>query len=216
MWQTLAALGVVAAMVGVLALLVTTPAMAVREIRIEGADRVSESEIRGALHDIEGTPIALVRPDEVRERLAQFSALQTVAVDLAPPSTMIVRVHERIPVARTADGELVDAAGVRMGAPREGEDSLPVLVDIELGSPEFEAVAHVLRNLAPDLLARTEQVSAASDSDIELVLHGGQRIVWGSRDETALKSAAALVLLDHEVSEGRVIDVTAPGHPVVR
>ncbi|HIY65613.1 MAG TPA: FtsQ-type POTRA domain-containing protein [Candidatus Agrococcus pullicola] len=208
--------GVVAVSIGVLVALVTTPVMSVREIRVEGADRVSADEIREALQDQFGTPIALVSEEEVGERLSGFAALESYAVDLAPPSAIVIRVHERVPVALTEDGELVDAAGINLGEPRDGEGDLPTVVDVTIGGDTFASVSRVLVNLSPEMLARVETVTAESPQSISMTIDSGETVIWGGPEQSTLKSDTVQVLLASDAVNGRTIDVSAPEHPVVR
>lgn len=208
--------GVIAVCLGILVALVTTPVMSVREIRVEGVDRVSADEIRDALEDQLGTPIALVSDEEVGERLSGFVALESYAVDLAPPSAIVIRVHERVPVALTEDGDLIDAAGVNLGEPREGEGDLPTIVDVTIGGEAFASVSRALVNLSPEMLERVETVTAESPQSIRLTIDTGETVIWGGPEQSTLKSDTVQVLLSSDAVSGRVIDVSAPEHPVVR
>lgn len=196
--------------------LVTSPAMSVREIRVAGSDRVSADEIRAALDDQLGKPLALVREDEVGQRLQGFAALESFSVDLAPPSTIVIRVIEREPVALTESGELMDAAGVTLGEPREGEGELPTVVGVTPGGETFAAVARVLQNLPPELLTRIETVTAETPESIQLTVDSGETVIWGGAEQSTLKADTVRVLLDGHVTDGGTIDVSAPEHPVVR
>ena len=211
-------LGAGAALValGVLVGLVMSPAMSVREIRVEGADRVSVEEIQAALEDQMGTPIALVREGEIGVRLRGFAALETFAVDLAPPSAIVIRVRERQPVALTEDGDLIDAAGVNLGQPREGESDLPTVRGVTVGGDTFASVARVLQNLPSELRERVDSVTAETPQSIELEVDTGETIVWGGPEQSTLKSDTVLVLLASDAVTGMLIDVSAPEHPVVR
>lgn len=209
-------LGVVAVALGILIGLVTTPVMSVREIRVEGVDRVNAEEIRAALDDQLGRPIALVREQDVGERLNQFAALESYAVDLAPPSAIVIRVRERVPVALTESGSLIDAAGVDLGEPREGEADLPTIVDVTIGGDTFAAVSRVLVNLSPEMLSRVETITAESAQSITMTVDTGETVIWGGAEQSTLKSDTVQVLLSSDAVSGSIIDVSAPEHPVVR
>ena len=208
--------GVVVLVIGILIALVTTPIMSVREIRVEGTDRVSAEQIAASLESQLGKPIALVSDDEIGAALEQFTSLESYAVDLLPPSTLLIRIQERVPVALDESGNLIDAAGVDLGAPREGEGDLPTVVGLSSGSAEFEAVASVLKNLSPFMLEQVSEITASSSQSIQLKTEGGETIIWGGPDQSRLKSDTVQALLQSDAVKGKTIDVSAPEHPVVR
>ena len=209
-------LGAVVLALGVLIALVTTPIMSVREIRVEGADRVTEEQITTALESQLGKPIALVSDEEIGEALQEFAALESYAVDLLPPSTLLIRITERTPVALSANGTLLDAAGVDLGEPREGEGDLPTVKDAVPGTAEFEAIARVLTNLSPFMLEHVNEISASSPQSVQLRTDSGETVIWGGADQSTLKSETVQALLLSDAVEGKTIDVSAPEHPVVR
>lgn len=209
-------IGAVVVALGILIALVTTPVMSVREIRVEGSDRVTEEQVVEALEAQLGKPIALVNDSEIGDALSQFTALESYAVDLLPPSTLLIRITERTPVALSADGNLLDAAGIDLGAPREGEGNLPTVKDVAPGSPEFEAISRVLTNLSPFMLEHVSEISASSPQSIQLRTDRGQTVIWGGADQSTLKSETVQALLQSDAVEGKTIDVSAPEHPVVR
>ncbi|MGO1404751.1 cell division protein FtsQ/DivIB [Agrococcus casei] len=208
--------GVVIVAIGILIALVTTPIMSVREIRVEGTDRVSEEQIVAALEGQLDKPIALVSEEEIGEALQQFTSLESYAVDLLPPSTLLIRIQERIPVAVDENGHLLDAAGVSLGEPRDGEGDLPTIVGVAADTAEFEAVASVLKNLSPFMLEHVAEITASSSQSIQLKTEGGETIVWGGPDQSRLKSDTVQALLQSDAVKGKTIDVSAPEHPVVR
>lgn len=208
-------LGVVVVAIGILVALVTTPVMSVREIRVEGADRVSAEEIRAALDDQIGKPIALVSEDEVGQRLNGFAALESYAVDLAPPSAIVIRVNEREPIALTEQGTLLDAAGIDLGEPREGEAELPTVVDVTIGGETYAAVSRVLVNLSPEMLSRIDTITAESSQAITMTVDSGETLIWGGPERSTLKSDTAEAILGSDTISGSTIDVSSPDHPVV-
>ena len=208
-------LGSVVLVLGVLIALVTTPIMSVKEIRVEGSDRVSSEKIVSALESQLGKPIALVSDAEIGAALEQFTALESYAVDLLPPSTVLIRITERIPVALHEDGQLLDAAGVNLGEPRSGEGDLPTIVGVTAGTDEFDAVARVLSNLSEVMLEQVTEITASSTQSIQLKTEG-ETIIWGGPQDSRLKSDTVQALLASDAVEGKTIDVSAPEHPVVR
>lgn len=200
--------------------LVWSPLMSVREVQVEGAERIDPAAVQAALADQLGEPIATVTEAEVAERLQTIPQIESFRVDVVPPSTVIVRLIERRPVAiiDAAEGaSVIDAAGVVLGVVDATTDALPRLTGVEVGSPEFEAVATVLVSVPSDVLVQTETIEASTPSDIRLTLATGQTVQWGGAEQSPLKAdVVAALMATQDPSAAAVLDVRAPEHPVVR
>lgn len=200
--------------------LVWSPLMAVREVRVEGAERLDPAVVQQALAGSVGQPIATVTEEAVAERLRAIPQIESFRVDVVPPSSVVVHLVERRPVA-VAPGEggevVIDAAGVVLGGVDAETSALPRLDGIDLGSPEFEAVASMLVSVPPSVLEATERIEAPSPSDIRLALASGQTVRWGGAEDSRLKADVVEALLaTQDPAVAVVLDVRAPEHPVVR
>ncbi|UOW00220.1 FtsQ-type POTRA domain-containing protein [Agrococcus sp. SCSIO52902] len=200
--------------------LVWSPLMAVREVRVQGVERLDAAVVQEALGDAMGEPIATVTEEGVAQRLSTIPQIESFRVDVVPPSTVIVHVVERRPVAivPTASGEaVIDAAGVALGPVDEATAMLPRLDGVELGSAEFEAIAAMLVAVPTSVLEATATISAPTESDIRLSLTSGQTVLWGGADESRLKAdVVAALLATQDPAVAVVLDVRAPEHSVVR
>lgn len=200
--------------------LVWSPLMAVRDVRVEGADRLDPAAVQAALGGHVGEPIATVTEEGVAAQLQAIPQIESFRLEVVPPSTMIVRIVERRPVAIIpADGgeRVIDAAGVVLGGVDATTGSLPRLVGVEPGSPEFEAVATVLVSVPTEVLSTTQSIEAPTPSDIRLTLASGQSVQWGGAEDSRLKAdVVAALIATQDPSVARVLDVRAPEHPVVR
>ena len=200
--------------------LVWSPRKAVRAVPVEGAERIDPAVVQQALADQVGEPIATVSEEVVAERLATIPQIESFRLDVVPPSTVIVRLVERRPVA-IVEGEsgasMIDAAGVVLGPAGDAAGSLPRLEGIEIGSEQFEAVATMLVSVPSEVLEATEIVEAPTPSDIRLTLETGQVVQWGGAEESPLKAdVVAALMATQDPSAAAVLDVRAPEHPVVR
>ncbi|WP_413320568.1 FtsQ-type POTRA domain-containing protein [Agrococcus sp. 1P02AA] len=215
----LAAGGLVLALL-VLVGLVWSPLMSVREVQVEGADRIDPAAVQEALADQVGQPIATVTEAGIAERLQAIPQIESFRVDVVPPSSVIVHLVERRPVAVVESGagaSVIDAAGVVLGSVDETTDALPRLTGVETGTEEFEAVATLLVSVPSEVLAATETIEAPTASDIRLTLDTGQQVQWGGADQSPLKADVLAALMSTQDPEtARVLDVRAPEHPVVR
>ncbi|MCR8671191.1 FtsQ-type POTRA domain-containing protein, partial [Agrococcus sp. HG114] len=199
--------------------LVWSPLMSVREVRVEGTERLGAAVVQSALAEAVGQPIATVTEAGVAERLRSIPQIESFRLDVVPPSTVVVHVVERRPAAIApgpAGEQVIDAAGVALGAVDETTAGLPRLDGVEVGSEAFDAIATVLVSVPAEVLASTESISAASPSDIRLLLRSGQSVVWGGEEESQLKADVLAALLEtQDPALARVLDVSAPEHPVV-
>lgn len=218
--NALLGVGVLAVAFLVLVGLVWSPLMSVREVQVEGVDRIDPATVQTALADQLGEPIATVTEAEVAERLQAIPQIESFRLDVVPPSTVIVRVVERRPVAiveSDAGASVIDAAGVVLGAVDESTSALPRLDGVEVGSEAFEAVATVLVSVPTSVLQATESIAAPTPSDIRLTLDSGQTVRWGGAEESQLKAdVVAALMATQDPSAASELDVRAPEHPVVR
>ncbi|WP_460510562.1 cell division protein FtsQ/DivIB [Frigoribacterium salinisoli] len=222
---SLTAAGLVVVLVASVLVAVFSPLLALRTVTVEGAERVDPAAVQAALGDQMGTPLALLDFDEVERSLEAFPLIASYVTETAPPDTLVVRISERQPVATVAVGDgfdLVDPAGVvvqRLGARPEG---VP-LVDVgaaEVDGPLFRAVGEVLLGLPVQLRATVDTATASTPDDVTLTLTTGERVVWGSADESARKAQvlAGLVADQARRDPGADVeyDVSAPDAGIIR
>lgn len=189
----------------------------VEDVRVEGAPDGLAAEIRTAAGAPIGTPLARVDTGAMAERVAAVPAVAGVDVDRAWPSTLVVRVSPREPLAllRTADGDrAVDRTGA-VFVPVEPVEGLPRLEapgEDEAATARGAAVG-VLSGLPAELAARVAAVRATTDADVELVLDDGSSVRWGAPDRTARKAEVLAALLTQQAA---AYDVSAPERPTVR
>ena len=211
--------GSVVALVATIAVGAYSPLMALREVRVEGAQRIPAAEVQGAFTSILGTPLPLIDRAEVHSALSKFPLIETYATETIPPGTLVVRIVERTPVGviETDSGlELVDAAGVVIDRPEDVPDGQP-LIETEGGVADegFRAVAAVVRSLPAEVRAQLTGATADTADDVELELAGGATVVWGSAEQSELKAdvLASLMLAAPPDTVSRY-DVSAPTSPV--
>lgn len=198
-----------------------SPLMALREVRVEGVSRIPSSDIRAAFDDRVGTPLPLISTDEVQATLSEFPLIETYSTETVPPGTLVVRIVERAPVGVVEGSSgftAVDAAGVVIEEYDERPEGLPLItVDDGIRGDAFHSVGAVLRSLPADLLARITTVTAETPDDVGFDLADGATVVWGSSEESALKSTVLVRLMAAAPpdSVGRY-DVSAPLSPVTQ
>ncbi|WP_427869083.1 FtsQ-type POTRA domain-containing protein [Leucobacter luti] len=201
---------------------VFTPLMAVRDIQVEGTQAMNPDDVTGALARFDGVPLALVDDAEVHQALEPFPLVQRYAVERVPPSTLIVRIEERVPVMSIKEGEIFsvyDAAGVLLSSADAPAEGVPVgtgaLAD-RSGVP-FRTAARALRDMPAELRAQVAAVSASSGQDVTFALTSGVEVIWGDAERSAYKALvlqrmlASLAAQERPVSQ---VDVSSPGAPV--
>ncbi|MGW9405670.1 cell division protein FtsQ/DivIB [Arthrobacter sp. NPDC055585] len=201
-----------------------SPALALKNIQLEGNSLLPPQEAETALAPLLGTPLALISDSDAAELLADRPEIEGVEVTAVPPSDLIVTVTERVPVAVLQNGRefvLIDEEGRQLKAVAErGEAALP-LIDggtEAVNSTVFSTVTQVLAALPPNVLAQLDHASAETVDSVELKLTSGQTVFWGSAEANAAKARAleALLLMPAADPPVSVFDVSTPNRPVTR
>lgn len=196
-----------------------SPLMALRDVRVEGAQRIPAADIVAAFDGELGTPLPLIAHDAVHDALADFTLIETYSTETIPPGTLVVRIVERTPVGvLEADGglELVDAAGVVIERPSERPEGQPLItVEGGIGSDGFRAVAAVVRSLPAVVRGQLVAARAETSDDVELELTGGATVVWGGAGDSVLKATVLAALMRAAPPDTvSTYDVSSPSSPV--
>ncbi|WP_316314349.1 FtsQ-type POTRA domain-containing protein [Clavibacter michiganensis] len=214
----LGALGAVLTLAIVVGIAVYSPLLALRTVEVEGADRVSPSSIQAALSDQVGTPLPLVDLDRVGDELRAFPLIRSYSTESRPPSTLVIRIVERTPVAVIQSGagfDLVDPAGITIERTTARPDGYP-LIDLpsaDFSSPRFQAAAAVLVALPADFLPQVDSIQANTTDDVMLTLRSGKKVLWGSGERSIDKAQVLQALVKARGDVGSY-DVSAPDAPV--
>lgn len=215
----------VAVIAALLAAAIFSPVLAVGTVSVSGTRLLTPDQVQAALEPLRGRPLPQVSDDEVGRLLEPLVQIKSVSIEARPPSELVVKVMERVPVALVKQGEeyqLVDVDGVKLATKADPASvSLPVIDGGAgaIGKDLFQATAAVLGALPPEVLAKLSNASAQSVDAVELKLVDGQTIVWGNAGEKELKAkvlAALLKVPKDPKNPVRVYDVSVPRHPVTR
>jgi cell division protein FtsQ len=204
---------------------VYSPLMALRTIDVKGASRVDATEVRRALSDQLGTPLARLDFGEVKKDLAAFPLIESYVTEEAPPNTLVVTITERTPIVAVQSGsgyDLVDPAGIVVQSMPKRPDALPVadVRSTQLGSSVFRTMTEVVLALPSTVRAQTTEVTASTADDVTLTMRDGSKVVWGSPDASDRKAALLAALVkDHDTrAPGTKVeyDVSAPDNGIIR
>lgn len=213
----LSAIGAVVLLVGGSAAAAYSPLFAVERITVVGASTLDPAAVEGALSGQIGTPLALVDASEVKAALLTFPLIETYSLEAKPPHDLTVRIVERTPVGvirSDAGYTLVDAAGVALSTTSDQPAGQPLLeIDGGTDSDAFESAGLVIRSLPADVRAGLTGVRASTRDDVTLTVSSGLIVVWGSSENSPLKSEALAKALIAK-PDASSIDVTSP-HAVV-
>jgi cell division protein FtsQ len=211
-------LGVLVVLGGLAWLVYGTPVLGVRDVRVVGTELLTPQQVQQAAGVSDDEPLARVDLDHVRARVRAIPAVDRVVVRRSWPSTLIVEVVERTPVAAVPSGKdftLIDRSGV----PYRQVDSKPAdlpLMRLATPGPADEntrSALTVLGALSADLRQQLVAVSVAAPAQIKLELRKDRTVVWGDDTQSDTKSQVATALLKKATSE---IDVSAPTVVTIR
>jgi cell division protein FtsQ len=176
------------AMVAAVTFALRSPLLAINHIAVRGNTRVSTGEVQAVLGNLRGENLLTANLDAYRARLVDSPWVASVSLRRVLPSTVEVRVAERVPMALARLGEqlyLVDPSGVIIDefGPQYAEFDLPIvdgLVDKDgrgataIDAQRARATARVIDALAlrPDIRARVSQLDVHDIHDVIAILKG--------------------------------------------
>ena len=219
----LISLGSVALILLVAVLAAFSPLMAVTKIEVLGTSRLNAATVSRALDSQLGKPLPLVDFGVIKNDLAKFPLIRSYSTETHPPGTLIVRIVERRPLGLLKVGDkfnLVDAAGVVIATTPERPGGYPLItMDPKASSAQaktgFAASAAVLAALPASVLPQVDSVTAKTRDDVTLTLLSGQKVLWGSPDQSELKAADLAGLLKN-APDASGYDVSSPQSPVTQ
>ncbi|HET8599684.1 MAG TPA: FtsQ-type POTRA domain-containing protein [Segeticoccus sp.] len=192
--------------------------LAARQVRVAGLDGLSRSRVVATARVPLGTPLARVDLGAVRARVARIPSVRAVDVSRSWPHTVRIAVTERVPVAVIDRGhglQALDRAGVTFGHFSHPPAGLPLVRSSSGARADALAEAgKVAASLPPEVLRRVDHVDVATVDRIELRLHDGRTVMWGSAAQSAAKAEVLDVLLRRR--HVQLIDVSVPGRPTTR
>lgn len=215
-------LGSVALLAVSVAVLTLSPALALRQVNVEGSSRVEPRVIEEALAGLYGEPLARVSADRVSEALEPIALIQAFTTRIEPPHTLVVTIMERQPVGVIQSGSefvVVDPAGVSLWREATRPEGLPRITSSPGANPSsFSASVRALAAIPEEVLAQIDAVSATTLDDVRFTMTGSEHVVvWGSGERSREKARvlpAALVAAG--LGQAKVIDVTTPDSVVIR
>lgn len=185
----------------------------IKKIDVRGANQVPVQLITDTAQISLNTQLLRVPTSIVVERLTTISQIGRAEVRRGWPSTLVIEVTERIPLALTdtpAGRFLVDASGIAY-LPAPGDANFPLISGPDDAS---RAVSILAWQSFPDWL-KAEVVITNTDNpnSIWFTLTSGRKVIWGDLTKAEEKSAVLKVL---RRMAGSIYDVSTPEVPVVK
>ena len=185
------------------------------EVRIsaatDAAGPLADDEVLATVGVADGTPLLRISPSEVEERVAALPQVASVTVSRSWPTTLVVDVTRRVPVAAVAlpsgGFDVVDATGAVI---RQSPTEVPGVPLVRASGAGLTAAVSVVSEMPDWLREKVESVEASTRNDVTLNLRNGSIVTWGNAEEGEFKARVLKVLL--EVKALRY-DVSAPSVP---
>jgi cell division protein FtsQ len=203
------------------------PLLSVRAVRVDGVATLPAVQVQETAGIAPGTPLLRVDVDAAAARVARLPQVADVEVTRGWPSTVVITVVERTPLAVVEDAgrrTLVDVDGVLFdtitGEPPAGVVPLEV-ADPGPGDPATEAGLAAVAALPPEVREQVTRVTAEDDGEaVGLRLADGTDVIWGNGSQPGRKAAVLVALLQQlaggDLEPAEQLDVSAPGAVVLR
>lgn len=198
----------------------------VRRVEVRGNGRLAPAEVRGLAADARGRNLWLLALDDVARSVETHPWIARAEVRRDLPSTLVVEIEERIPVAWVADpdgGAAVAADGVVVQRRADGAGLVAIgeVDGIEEPGSLTGAPRQSLRVVAslPPRIRREVAEASLHGEGVILRLRSGARVLYGRAESLGAKRATLGALLDwidaNEVPAG-LVDLRAPASPAIR
>ena len=153
------------------------------ELLISGNQHISSEEIASQLNEFVGQPMLLANVDAMRSELEGNRWIKSAVVKKIYPSTLSVKISERLPVAlwKSRDALIVvDTSGYPITRARIEHMHLPQVV----GEGANDAASDLLQEIAkyPHLVAKMNAYVRVADRRWNLVFHEGPDVLLPAKD----------------------------------
>lgn len=194
----------------------------VRDIQIKGTALVRSEQVEQIVGLGPDDALASVDLGAVASTIEQqLPPVKSASVSRSWPSTLVVTITERTPVATvTVDGApwLIDATGTPYLAVADYPGELPTLLPLEVEDPSPKSLATreavtVIAGLTDDVRELVALVSAPSAGQVTLQLTDGRLVIWG--DSSRMKDKLTMLpgVLEHAGSQ---FDISSPQAIVIK
>ncbi len=209
--------------VAVAVLFALSPIFHVRTIEVHGSGRLDHQQIQALSGISLGDNLLFLSAGSVEGRLAGSPWICSATVVKHLPSTVVISVTQRSPVAAVVSGKsyiLISSDGMAL-TPSGSATRLPLISGVPV-PPVGErlssgiAAAAVAGSMDPATRAQVSEISVGSDGTVTATLDAGGTVTYGLPTGLLQKSEALAALL--QWASGRhshlaTVDLTSPGAP---
>jgi cell division protein FtsQ len=207
------------------------PALAVHHVRVSGESHTSPAEVLAATGLGRHPLMVDIGTGRLRAELEALPWVATASVRRQWPTTIDIRLTERVPVAvaanRTGGSALLDRSGRVLSESAAGAAGVPTITGLAPvgapgsfvpeapGVPDALALAAALPGVD---VATPSQIQAivVADGSLDLTLSGGATVTFGTADDLGDKLLALHTVLQRVDLKGIVrIDLRLPDAPVL-
>lgn len=185
----------------------------VKNVEVRGNQVVATEIITETAQISLNTQLLRVPINNVVERLQTISQIGRAEVRRGWPSTLVIDVTERVPVALTDIPEgrfLVDESGFPYLL-ASTEVNLPLISGPD--DPSRLLSISVWQSFPDWLKAEIVSINADDASSVSMMMTSGRKVIWGDVNQSSEKSAVLKVL---RRMAGSTYDVSTPQVPVIR
>ena len=185
----------------------------VKNVEVRGNQVVATEIITETAQISLNTQLLRVPINNVVERLQTISQIDRAEVRRGWPSTLVIAVTERVPVALTDIPEgrfLVDESGFPYLL-ASTEVNLPLISGPD--DPSRLLSISVWQSFPDWLKAEIVSINADDASSVSMMMTSGRKVIWGDVNQSSEKSAVLKVL---RRMAGSTYDVSTPQVPVIR
>ncbi len=217
--KTIAVVALPVILIGAFALASYTPLFATRDIRIEGAVTLTRQDVLRIAGIGPGTNVFHLDADAVVRALLADPWIATASVERHLPGTVVIRVQEREPIARSTTGSTTAIlAGDGVILPGASTDGLPeIRASVgELSDDVRTGAARALASLDRILWARVAVVVVQPTGELVMDLAGDLTVQYGSPGDDVAKATALRAVLAWAADQDeplREVDLTVPEAP---
>lgn len=187
------------------------------QTRVMGASAQAPAKaVKEEVSAYAGKPLLRLPTRQVASSLQKENPwIKDIQVKREFPRGLAVYLTLRKPVAKTAQGAVVDQQGKIV--PANGFDAAN-LAEVSTSCPQarttdcLKSVAQVLVSLPPEIKEKVANAQAARLDNVELQLKSGAKVIWGASSDNQKKAQVLAVLLQRG---GSVYNVTDYAHPTI-
>ncbi len=183
---------------------------------VSGIKLLTEKQVLDAAQLPMGEPLATLDTEAVVQRVQQLPAVRSARVERVAPDSVRIEVLERVAVYQRTDRgkfQWIDDQGVIFHSQGEARKDLMSVRTAQTDVRLLRDIATVVEFVPANVSPRVKLIEAKAVDHIVLVLDDSDVVVWGSADDSELKSDVLSQLIKIDAT---VYDISAPSYPTTR